>query len=418
MVAGTAVPGLGNAWRFEIDTGATWADGAPVGAGDIVASWDSARRRGSPAARWLLEPVAVDGLRADGDALVVRLDRSTPDLLERIAHPALAVWKADDGSGYRGAGRFRPAIDNDGALVAVPRGTDRALLDRVDLVPASSANARLLARLGEIDIAVVYGRSASAFFWDGSAAGDLPHDGSAGPAAFAIRRLPAWDRTYLLWLHPSKRWTRDPGFRRWLSDHVDRTAMMRYLFDGLGAWPCDLLSDCGPEVAGTDDARGPGWVVPRGLRPRITLAYESTDRIASDIAARIKADLDGAGVALSLDPRGREDLDRALKAGELQAAVSFQRPWTDDPVLALSETLRAAGPGFDDAIAALDEASLEPPGSERRVASALEVQDGILRADRLVPLARVDAWIAVAPGLVLRPGIDPSLDIARAGWLP
>jgi len=406
----------GAEWRFEIDPTATWPDGRPVRAEDVVASWKRAlRREGSPA-RWLLAPVAgalpfargeadaVEGLQAEDDALVVRLEHPTPDLRERLIHPALTVWRPGVDPGLGGTGPFR-ATPDDSALLAV---AGRALLERVDVVDASTSEAKLLARLGEVDVAIVYGRTASAFLDDVD---------PSETERFTIERLEAWDRFYFLELSPSARWTRDPAFRHWMSDAIDRASMMRYLFDGLGAWPCDLLSRCGDEAVARDSPTI-RWRVPNGVRPRIVLTFDPHDRIASDIAARIKADLADAGVGVDLDPRSRDDLDRELRSGRLQAALVFRRSWTPDPVLTLLDTLHAASPVPGDARAALVDAVREPPASGPRAATADAVQDRILREATTVPVARIDAWIVTAPGLVLDPGVSPSLDIAHAGWLP
>lgn len=425
---GETVPGLasdggpdtdgnhGTAWRFEIDPTATWPDGTPVRAEDVVASWKRAlRREGSPA-RWLLAPVAgalsfahgaadtVDGLQVEDGVLVVRLEHSTPDLRERLIHPSLTVWRSGVDPGLRGAGPFRASSD-DRALLAV---AGRALLERVDVVDAPTSEARLLARLGEVDVAVVYGRTASAFVNDVE-----PSEAER----FTVERLEAWDRFYFLELSPSVRWTRDPAFRHWMSDAIDRASMMRYLFDGRGAWPCDLLSRCGDESV-ADDSPTIRWRVPNGVRPRIVLTFDTHDPIASDIAARIKADLADAGVGVDLDPRSGVDLERDLRSGRLQAALVFRRSWTSDPVLTLLDTLHAASPGPRDAGAALIEAIREPTASGSRTVAADEVQERILREATIVPVARIDAWIVTAPGLVLDPGVAPSLDIAHAGWLP
>ena len=414
---GTETDGThGAEWRFEIDPTATWPDGTPVRAEDVVASWKRAlRREGSPA-RWLLAPVAgalpfahgeadaIDGLQVEDGVLVVRLERSTSDLRERLIHPSLTAWRSGVDPGLRGAGPFR-ATPDDRTLLAV---TGRALLERVDVVDAPTSEAKLLARLGEVDIAVVYGRTASAFLDDVE-----PSEAER----FTVERLEAWDRFYFLKLSPSARWTRDPAFRHWMSDAIDRASMMRYLFDGLGAWPCDLLSRCGDEAV-ADDSQTIRWRVPNGVRPRIVVTFESHDPIASDIAARIKADLADSGVGVDLDPRSRDDLDRELRSGRLQAALVFRRSWTSDPVLTLLDALHAASPAPGDAGAALIEAVREPTASGSRAAAADEVQERILREATIVPVARIDAWIVTAPGLVLDPGVSPSLDIAHAGWLP
>jgi len=406
----------GAEWRFEIDPTATWPDGNPVRAEDVVASWKRALRLESSPARWLLAPVAgalpfalgeadaVDGLQAEDGVLVVRLVHPTPDLRERLTHPSLTVWRSGVDPGLRGTGPFR-ATPDDSAFLAV---AGRTLLERVDVVDASTSEAKLLARLGEVDVAVVYGRTASAFLDDVE-----PSEADR----FTVERLEAWDRFYFLVLSPSARWTRDPAFRHWMSDAIDRTSMMRYLFDGLGAWPCDLLWRCSDEAVAHDNPTI-RWRVPNGVRPRIALTFDPHDRIASDIAARIKADLADAGVGIDLDPRSRDDLDRELRSGRLQAALVFRRSWTPDPVLTLLDTLHAASPGPGDAGAALIDAVREPPASGSRAVAADAVQERILREATIVPVARIDAWIVTAPGLALDPGVSPSLDIAHAGWLP
>lgn len=405
----------GSEWRFEIDPAASWPDGMPVRAVDVVRSWETALRMGSSAI-WLLEPLAggpafargeaesVDGLRAEEGAVVVRLDRPTPDLLERLTHPSLVVWRNGGDPALRGSGPFR-VMPGERALVAVP---GRALLERVDSVSASTADARLLARLREVDVAIVYGRDASEFL-EASEPSDVER--------FAIERLEAWDRVYYLTLDRSLRWTRDPAFRRWLSGTIDRTAMMRYLFDGLGGWPCDLLAHCGEAITPPEN-RGPQWRVPSGVHPRIALAFDERDRMASAIAARIKADLAGAGVGVDLAPRAREEIERGAAGGPFQALLTFRRSWTADPVLTLLEIFNALGPEQDDFGTALVAAAREPLGSARRAAAALEIQERVLREATVVPLARVDAWIVTSPGLALDPGASPSLEIARAGWRP
>jgi MarR-like DNA-binding transcriptional regulator SgrR of sgrS sRNA len=401
-------------WRFEIDPSATWPDGSPVRADDVVESWESALR-GDGSATWLLEPVpgalawargeadTVDGLRAEGGALVVRLDRPAPDLAERLTHPSLAVWREGADPALRGSGPFRIEADAS-ALVAIP---GRALLERVETMPASAADVKLLARLGEVDLAIVYGRDASEFL-----------DATAPPDAerFEIERLHAWDRVYYLGFDRSQRWTRDPGFRRWLSETIDRTAMMRYLFDGLGQWPCDLMSRCGEAIAAPEHP-GPRWRVPSGLRPRIQLAFDEGDRIAAEIAARIKADLDGAGVSVHLAPRTRDEIEHG-GGGPFQVVLSFRRRWTADPVLTLLEIAHSMGPVRHDVISALVAGAREPTDSPDRLKAAIAAQERILRDAAIVPLASIDAWIVTAPGLAVDPGASPSLDIARAGWLP
>jgi peptide/nickel transport system substrate-binding protein len=107
-------------WTFTLSPGLTFADGRPLDAAAIVASWN---RIGSDAP----DPHRIPGLaaRADGPRLVVRLDRPVADLLLRLADPLYGVAApvaGPDGGSLAGSGPFRLVrSDEPGVFVLAPR---------------------------------------------------------------------------------------------------------------------------------------------------------------------------------------------------------------------------------------------------------------------------------------------------------
>ena len=101
-------------------------------------------RPGSTAA-WLLRTVEgrgpfargeaehVRGLEARDGEIIVRLDRPTPDLPERVAHPALVVWREVDPGAVDGSGPFRFGGDGHELLAREEGHRSRPRLDRIEL---------------------------------------------------------------------------------------------------------------------------------------------------------------------------------------------------------------------------------------------------------------------------------------------
>lgn len=277
------------------------------------------------------------------------------------------------------------------------------LLDEIVLLDTAT-DPVLLARLGQADLALVYGREAARIRED--------HADNQG----TMTRLPAWDRTYALWLNPGtgRRWTRDPEFRAWLRQEIDRESMARYLFAG-EAEPAEGLWYARTAVG---ESR---WRVPAGIRPRVTLSFDESDPLAAAVAARVKAEVEEQGVGIDLEELPADALRRRLVSGETHAALVAHRPMGRDPIAAMKETLAPIGEPVADALEMLDDGSEEPETTGREVFAAnaelLALEGAGHGRNRFIPLVRVRAWLFAAPGLHdAATGQPPRLSLERAWW--
>ena len=89
-----------------------------------------------------------------------------------------------------------------------------------------------------------------------------------------------------------------------------------------------------------------------------------------------------------------------LMDGEFKAAVVRYQPPATDPVLSLWETVAGIGPVGLPALDSLREASRSHDPAERR-RGALAAERILLQSGVLVPLVRLDAWMAADARLVV-----------------
>ena len=96
---GQAEPGLGKGWkaspdgktwRFQLQPGLRFSDGAPITAGTFQGVFQRLRARSTASPTLaLFEPIRA--VSADGDTVTIALDHPYPDLPELLAHPAMAA---------------------------------------------------------------------------------------------------------------------------------------------------------------------------------------------------------------------------------------------------------------------------------------------------------------------------------------
>ena len=116
-------------------------------------------------------------------------------------------------------------------------------------------------------------------------------------------------------------------------------------------------------------------------RPRLRISFASDDRVAGVIARRLKAELDGYGVELELEPDGAE-------AADLTVVVHRRR--FDDALLSLEATLRELGPRIAGATQ-IDGRRLLSDAA--RDAAFTRWERALEERATLVPLVRREAWL-------------------------
>jgi len=397
----------GSCLRLDLD--GRYPDGTPVTASDVAAAWSESLLAPGSTLRWLLAPVegvaayregteaTVSGLRPDGERLTVCAEGEAPDLASRLAHPALAFMRRGP-QGVEGPGPF---VEGGGLFPANPAHTAAGpRLDAVRLVEGALDPA-LLFDLDEVDVALVHGRT-------------VEEIRAAEPPPAELQRVPAWDEVWFLWLSGSHRWVNDPAFRSWIANRIDRAGLARFLYADHAA-PAFSLDADGP--------RAPLWAPPPhgrpfagASRPRLELFLRQGDSEGARIAARLREELGLAGVELGVRAVGRDALREALGRDEPALTLLAHRPGSQDPVLRLTETLAELGPGSAAALRSLAEGARRETPALRADAAWL-VQHGLLVNARLVPLLRVEAWLALRPGL--RDVVAPCagrLELGRARW--
>jgi hypothetical protein len=398
----------GETWSVRLDPLARFPDGRRVSPADVIRAWEEVLLAPGTRHRFLLEPVLgvpaflegsanrIEGLEAEGDLLRIRGSRRLPDLPWRLAHPALAVGSVDRFGAPTGPGPFLPERRGDGLAGNPLHAGGAPFVERFFLRNDPGIDADLLVEAGEVQAAILLGRPA----------GSLRR---RAPEGVRVERAPGWDRTYALLINPRR--VPDAAARALLARAVDRDGMVRLLFDRQGEAAGSLLDPSAPVPPPADPAD-------RGHGAKLVLRFDRTDPMAGSIAARLKASWEQRRFALDLDGSDPPDLREAIEDGAHGVALVLHQPAVADPVLALQDSLDDVGAGLEDAQRQLrDAAALEDPAA--RLAAALAAEAGAIADHRLVPLVRLQAWLARDARLV---GIDPSapgtIRLGDAFYLP
>lgn len=335
------VPGLAASWTVSADRrqvtytirdGASWSDGTPVTARDVVFSLRHARDE-----RWPYAAGTLDGLdaRAAGDRTVVVTAAGDPGPL-----PALAVhvvpehaFGREPGPGNVGAGDWHVTgrTDREVRLAAVDR-PGRPPLDEIVYRSYPDGGALLGAlRAGEVDVA----------------AGLAPGDAAAARAVPGATVVHANDGDQ--WLLRARIADRD--VRRAVARSLDRARLVRDARDGVGrAQVVPVL------------ARGHGWWPEAATAAAIAADVGFRPSARAALAGRrlvIGLDADDAGaaavagaVARQLREAGAEVVVGGAGDGSGADLELVRRDPGDDPAPALAPYTCAAGPWCDAGIEA------------------------------------------------------------------
>jgi len=265
------------------------------------------------------------------------------------------------------------------------------LLDHVEFVSDDKIPRVELLLLGEVDLTPVYGRELARVRED---AGD----------EIRVVRAPGWDRTYVIHCDTRSRWTNDPNFRRWFAETVDRVDLVGGLFDGFAA----------PVWSIQPRSTGPLWAPPirhpfgSTSRPLLHLKFESDDVPAAAIASRLKARFAAEGVELEL----LTSTDRVERPA---LTLSGRQRWSADPVATIEPLVVAAGGAAEGSRHYLGQA--KSVSGETRTNLATLAEDALLIDALVVPLVRLEAWVAMSSRLRgVGPGLTGELALEKTWW--
>ncbi|MCB9733665.1 MAG: hypothetical protein H6745_13780 [Deltaproteobacteria bacterium] len=366
---------------FTLVDGATFHDGSPVRAADVVLSL---RRAGQAADKAgvgaLFAALGVD--ESDGRVVVTPpRGASTAEVLALLARPEAAILEGGRPGTDRGAGPFRPAGDGArayrlDAFAGAARG--RPFLDAVQLKRVADTEAERTAfAFGELDLS--------------------DEDSTRGRR---VGRPVASGR--VTWLAiPNPRFSGDGAsdLRRAVAVLAARARLGRFVearpLDGDGLWPRGV----GP----SDDAITPPTAPP--ALPALTIAYRADDRELGDLARALRDTLRPmvSGTARVVAVPG---LDAAAARGAPRPDWDFalvRHVWAaTTPAQAALELALTVGIAPPDAASVL-------AGDVRRWA------DLAVKRARAIPILHCDAPLLVRPGVNVAPEAPGVPDLAD-GW--
>lgn len=412
--AGAPVPALAGSWRQTSDgrslilglRPATWSDGRPLAASEVVASFKP-RRRGLAPLWATLGGGGDGGIKVEAplpDTVEFRAAVPTPELLRLLALPD-GVVTARRGDAVLGAFTVAGQATGNVTLARNPRhfAADRVTIDRL-----------ILTGLADPAAAIDRFRRRSADLVVGEGLGGLDAARSLGDRQ-ALRVEPTHG-VYGYLANTERGRLKDPRVRRALALAVDREELLARRFrisaiePALGALPPGLGDDVGgaPDWAAMplDERRAAaaallaeaGYTPAKPLVIAALLPPEADHGRVIDLVA---ADWAPLGVIVTRQRLPRATLAKAVATGDFELAV-VERTAPIDAALAflLPFTCKRArpaycNPDFDATLAAARAAS--DPGTRD---AGLTLAVGVLNADTpLVALFTPVRWALVAPGV-------------------
>jgi MarR-like DNA-binding transcriptional regulator SgrR of sgrS sRNA len=324
--------------RIAIRDGALFHDGRPLRPADVSASLR--RAKATPATAWALASVVAIG--SVENQVVLTLRRPTPELAALLATPQLAVTpvgrapgKLAIGSGPFKVKRFAPEARRIELEAAADHFAGRPYLDALVLRwfedPDDEARGY---EAGEADLSL---RGAVAF------AGHEPKYPTT------VNEGPATVLEYI-GFGAAHKITADPGFRRGVSLAMNRAALRHV---GAGERVAPTTSPVSPDLGGpatTDLAAHAAEAQAALARAKEAGALELiVDRSRPDdvdVAARVVAALDRAGVALSYSALAPAELARRVAAGQCDLYIGQLALPSPDPLGQLAVAFAAGGDGW------------------------------------------------------------------------
>ncbi len=332
----------GLAYTFQLRPGLRFADGRECTSADFRRAIEAGLNRVDHSTyAWMLSPIiGVDGVRAgrplpplgiatpDDHTLVLRLTRSDPTLLHKLALPgASAPWArgAEHGGWGGGTGRFRVVAREPGRRLVLARRADAGGPDTVRVEFSTSVGkGRALLRLGGADL-----------LWP-VPPGMLTQPLPAGYRSVIHAARPA-RRLWLIMRHDLPPTVRIEA-RRALSHGLNRPAVVSLLGIRAGGSESWLPGGDAIDLPRRDASAVREWLE-RGRLGRsmhVVMAY-AADGVGAEIARGMQTEWAGVAVDVELRPLRRASMSaEALRRGGAQLLLMETQPTSEDPVAELA----------------------------------------------------------------------------------
>jgi peptide/nickel transport system substrate-binding protein len=462
------VDDTGKVWTFHIRDDATWQDGVPVSAGDVVYTVEALKSpdaAGSAASAWA--DVTVDAL----DEKTVTLTLGTPiggvlalatqpllpaHLLRELPFADLAA--SDFAKAPVGSGPFiLDSLDATGAVLRPAQPAESVPPDEpTPAAPSGDALTTPYPRTGASGPGRYFSGIELHFYPDEASLASAFQAGSidaaaglsAGPAA-ALATLDGVSKelyptstlsTVLLNLRPTHKELRDPKVRSALLQAIDRDGLVNDVLGGAATKadsfvpPASWAFDAGAagslafdrkdaaqalRDAGWTRKSGGSWVAPGQSAPYrleiLSVPAAANPRLAA-VAGYVRDQWKAAGFDARLTPTRAADLATALRAGTYTAAVVDIGEGLEPDLYSLlaSSQVRASGTNLagyqDPSLDPLLEAARKPGTPADRMAAWKALLAGLATRMPMLPLAWNDEVVlsrgldGVTPRLISAPG--------------
>jgi peptide/nickel transport system substrate-binding protein len=463
-----SVDETGKVWTFHIREDATWQDGVPVTADDVVYTVEALKSpdaTGAASAAWA--DVTVDAL----DEKTVALTLGTPiggvlalatqpllpaHLLREIPFADLA--DSDFAHAPVGSGPFiLQSLDaTDAVLTPVASGADIPGDEPTPTIPTADSISTPYPRASHAGPAPYFSGMELHFYPDEASLASAFKSGSvdaavglsAGPAG-TLATIDGVTKhlyptttlsTVLLNLRPAHKELRDATVRTALLESIDRDALVNDVLDGaatradsfvpsaswafdagsVGSLPFDRKAAAKAlKDAGWTRKSGGSWIAPGESTPYkleiLSVPAGSNPRLAA-VAAYVRDQWKAAGFDARLTPTKAADLATALRAGTYTAAVVDIGEGLEPDLYSLlaSSQVRASGTNLagyqDPTLDPLLEAARKPGTPEDRMAAWKALLAGLATRMPMLPLAWNDEVMlsrgldGVTPRLISAPG--------------